>query len=257
MCAALTSPTETYPVSKDQYLDIRVPAQDKPPTLESAYDELVPSGQRVFRRQGLTVPLLITFLTAGGAATGSAAASSTRLIDAPNLIAHVVKLNSGHGTVTFPSATIEQDDRVNHELAQIRALTGLSVNDMARLCGIKRRHVYNLLDGGETEPHRAANIRRIAAVIEGWSHRFQRPEALRSALLAPLDGRQRDFITLASSSNEPNAIATAADLFEGYMQRLGNANPVVRMGVSSVTGRREAAEQLRDLYGENNAPTGA
>jgi len=74
--------------------------------------------------------------------------------------------------------------------------------------------------------NRAADIRRIANVIEQWSHRFQRPEALRSALLAPLDDTQWDFITLASSSDQPHAIAHAVDLFESYMQRLGTANPV-------------------------------
>ncbi len=255
MCAALAFPTETYPVSKDLSLDL--PAQGSLPMLESAYDELAPSGQRVFRHQGLAVPLLITFLTVGGATTGSAAASSTRLIDAPNQIERVIKPHSGRGTVIFPPAAIEQDDRVNHELGQIRALTGLSVNDIARLCGIKRRQVYNLLDGGETEPHRAADIRCITNVIEQWSHRFQRPEALRSALLAPLDDRQRDFITLASSSDQPHAIANAVDLFESYMQRLGTANPVVRISASPATSRREAAEQLRDLYGEDNASAGA
>lgn len=246
MSTGLTSPTATYPVPNDQHPSSRVPTNDQLHILESAYDELVRPGQRAFRRPGLMVPLLITFLTTGGAASG------TRLIESPNVIGQVIRLNSRHGEVTSPSPVLQHGDRVDYELKRIRALTELSMNDMAHLCGIKRRQLYNLLDGSETEPHRAANIRRITNVIEKWSYRFPRPEMLRSALLAPLDREQQDFITLASSSAETNAIAKAIDLFENYMQRLGSANPVIRVSSSPATVRQEAVEQLRSLYGEDS-----
>lgn len=246
MCAALLSATETYPMTTARNVDGQGIGDSGLPIAESPYDELVSSGPQVLRRPGLTVPLLITFLTVGGAA----APFSTRLMEAPNILAHANKVSARPGTGSPTAMVIEQDDRVHRELAEIRALTGLSVNDIARLCGIKRRQVYNLLDGSETEPHRAANIRRISQAIGQWSHRFQRPETLRSALLAPIGDNQEDFITLASSPDQA-ALAMAIDRFEEYLRRLGRATPAFRSTATSPAGRRQAVEQLRDLYGDN------
>jgi len=253
MSTKLPFPTETYSIPKDQYLDAYTPAQLKLNTLASSYDELVRPEQQVFRRQGLAVPLLITIVTVGGSSAGAATAGA-RPIDSFNINGHMTKPSSGRVEAVTSSAVLQQADCVERELRVIRTLTGLSVNDIARLCGIKRRQVYNLLDGGETEPHRAANIRGITSVIEEWSHRFARPEALRSALLAPLNNKREDFITLVSSADDPPAIAAAIALFGSYIQRLGSANPVIRVGSSSTANRKEAVELLRSLYGEDSPP---
>ncbi len=148
-----------------------------------------------------------------------------------------------------PSAT--GGDTVAEELVLIRDLTALSMNDIARLCGIKRRHVYNLLDGELTEPHRATRIRSIARIIKEWAGKFSDPTMLRSLLLAPLEHTGRDFIAIAASEDIKD-VEVANHMLRVYVARLNGARPVTRR-TAQVLGKAErAAQTLRDVYGEGS-----
>lgn len=170
--------------------------------------------------------------------------SSTRAVDGS-----VLKLSDG----PFPSPQpATGGDTVAEELAVIRNLTMLSMNDIARLCGIKRRHVYNLLEGEPTETHRAIRIRSIARVITEWAEQFPDPTTLRSLLLAPLEHTGRDFIAIAASEDSKD-VDVANHLLKAYVARLNGARPVTRR-TAQVPGIVErAAQTLRDVYGEGSA----
>lgn len=160
------------------------------------------------------------------------------------------------GTVRQPIALDEvatKDENVADELKAIREYSVLSVADIARLCGLRRRQVYNLLDGEATEPHRAARIRRLGARIVRWSKRVSSPATLRSALLAPLDEELRDFVTIMSSE-APNAEQEATSLFDAYLDSLGSARPITRTASRGREGRLESLQHLRELYGDARGP---
>jgi hypothetical protein len=79
---------------------------------------------------------------------------------------------------------------VGEAVSELRERTQLPVKDVAAMLGIKRRHVYNLLDG---EPASAATIARVHAA----SRMVQRvgefvgadPRDVRNALLVPVEGK--------------------------------------------------------------------
>lgn len=145
-------------------------------------------------------------------------------------------------------------DDVSSELKRIRALTALSVADIAQLCGIKRRHIYNLLDGELTGPHRAARIREILNHIDKWAGQFREPATLRSVLLAPLDHEGRSFISLASLEDDPGAVQSAAYRVDRYIERLQGRKPVMRVASPTNNGTVKAGDILHELYGQEEPP---
>jgi hypothetical protein len=141
-------------------------------------------------------------------------------------------------------------DSVPDDLARIRELTTLSVADIARLCGVKRRQLYNLLDGQPTDPRRARHIRALRAAIERWARRLPDPITLRSVLFAPLDEDRRDFVALAAA-DEPAGLTRATAAVDAYLARLGDGRPVHRASSSAPGAAAAAARDLRRLYGED------
>ncbi len=191
----------------------------------------------------------VTSMIFGVGSTGTGLRGPGHIVDASG-----IRIEASGGirvAEVLSSPSLVRDDRIDHELSSIRSLTDLSVNDIARLCGIKRRQIYNLLEGGETDPHRAANIRRIAQSIEKWSGRFPRPSMFRSALLAPLDNAQRNFIDIASA-DESGAVTRAIARFEEFLDGLGTCKPVTRVTHSPVGSRSGAVGNLRAIYGDDD-----
>jgi predicted DNA-binding transcriptional regulator AlpA len=137
---------------------------------------------------------------------------------------------------------------VAQELERIRETTELTVADVARICGLKRRQVYNLLDGEPTEPHRAARIRKLSEMLMGWARQFPRPADLRSALFAPLGSDQRDFVTMMEQT-EGHDISEAVAAFQAYLDRLNGGRPIWRTSSPSPARAREAVQQLREYSG--------
>jgi hypothetical protein len=145
-------------------------------------------------------------------------------------------------------------DNVSSELKRIRALTALSVADIAQLCGIKRRHIYNLLDGEPTGPHRAARIREILNHIEKWAGKFREPATLRSLLLSPLDHKGCTFISLVSIEDNPGAVQSAAYQVDRYIERLQGRKPVTRVAHSMNDGTVRAGQIIHELYDREEPP---
>lgn len=153
-------------------------------------------------------------------------------------------------------SAVPLSDDVSAELKRIRALTALSVSDIAQLCGIKRRHIYNLLEGEPTGPHRAALIRAILTHIERWADLYKDAITLRSVLLAPLDHEGLNFLSLASAENDPAAVQSAAYRVDRYIERLEGRRPVARITGQIRSGAIEAGQILRELHGERELPAG-
>ena len=78
---------------------------------------------------------------------------------------------------------------VTEAVAQLRETTQLPMKDIAAMLGIKRRHVYNLLDG---EAASAATIGRVHAANDVVRRLRDlvgdEPQDARNALLVPVDG---------------------------------------------------------------------
>ncbi len=154
-----------------------------------------------------------------------------------------------YGHFVIAPVPMEASDSVGNELRVIRQLTALSVTDVARLCGVKRRHLYNLLDGEPTESHRAARIRSIAEAVEQRASLFREAADFRSALLTPLDYQGHDFIAIVSS-DEPSALAVGCRYLDAYVERLQGARPMTRFIGQTPNMSHEAITHLRELYGE-------
>jgi hypothetical protein len=105
-------------------------------------------------------------------------------------------------------------------LARLRSQTALPAAEIARMLGIQRRQLYNLVDGGSTTPDRERRIRALAHFVDRLFERFSEVELVRSALLAPIGRDLRSFVDLAT---EGGGIAEAGKLLEEYLDARGNA----------------------------------
>jgi hypothetical protein len=104
-------------------------------------------------------------------------------------------------------------------LARLRTRTTLPAAEIARMLGIQRRQLYNLVDGGSTTPEREQRIRTLGHVIDSLFERLGDVGLVRSALLAPIGTDLRSFVDLAT---EGGAIADADKLLEQYLDSRGN-----------------------------------
>jgi hypothetical protein len=105
-------------------------------------------------------------------------------------------------------------------LARLRGQTRLPAAEIARMLGIQRRQLYNLVDGGSTTPDRERRIRALAHLVDRLFERLNDVGLVRSALLAPIGRDLRSFVDLAT---EGGGIAEAGNLLEGYLDARGDA----------------------------------
>jgi hypothetical protein len=100
------------------------------------------------------------------------------------------------GTVVFvqvkvltPDAEPEPIRPVEAVVNDLRARLGMSVEDMATMCGVGRRQLYNLMSGSSTSTGHEAHIRRLAHLVDQLSAIVDgSPQRLRSIALHPIDG---------------------------------------------------------------------
>jgi hypothetical protein len=219
------------------------------------YEELLTSQPRRIHLAGIAVPVLIGMLhmgTGSVGATGTFTGATPSIFSADQAFTSAAPVPARATLVRYSPApaTLPQDDRVADELEAIRSLTGLPVHDIARLCGLQRRQVYNLLDGLETEPRRAAAVREVARSLAVLAERLGSQAALRSAILAPLDAQGRTFLDLASRQSA-GSVARAAAALDAYLDRLGGARPPLRVASARRQDRAEAVRLLREMHGDD------
>jgi hypothetical protein len=129
-------------------------------------------------------------------------------------------------------------------LARLRRRTALPAAEIARMLGIQRRQLYNLVDGGSTTPDRERRIRALAHFVEGLFERLNDVELVRSALLAPIGTDLRSFVDLAIEGGE---IAEAGKLLDEYLGARGNAiRSYVQTPRRARKQQRSAAKAIED-----------
>jgi transcriptional regulator with XRE-family HTH domain len=115
---------------------------------------------------------------------------------------------------------VEVSEQLTEVLGRLRAKAGLPAAEIARMIGIQRRHLYNLADGGSTPPEREQRIRALARFVDGLFERYEDVEAVRSALLAPIETDLRSFVDLAT---EGASIRDASKSLEDYLDNRSGA----------------------------------
>jgi hypothetical protein len=83
-------------------------------------------------------------------------------------------------------------------IENLRSRSGLRAADVARMVGIQRRQLYNILDGAGTTPDREQRIRSLASVVDDLFEQFGDSPSVRSALLTPLTADLESFFDIAS-----------------------------------------------------------
>jgi hypothetical protein len=81
---------------------------------------------------------------------------------------------------------------------QTRRHSGLPVAELARVSGLQRRQLYNILDGGSTSREREQRIRAFADVVERLFAREASVASVRSLLLAPIASDLASFVDLVA-----------------------------------------------------------
>jgi transcriptional regulator with XRE-family HTH domain len=103
----------------------------------------------------------------------------------------------GEGTIVYVEikiavgpAELETSVRPFNDLVtDLRARLGMSVDDVAAMCGVGRRHLYNLMSGSSTRTSQEAHIRRLADLVDQlWNAVEASPQRLRSIALHPIEG---------------------------------------------------------------------
>lgn len=215
------------------------------PSWASSDDQGLVPGSRPFQRLELSSPYRGTTVLAVNIECLFAPCSEFGAVDATSPVAFFAPEH--HPDSELGGAY--EVSSVADDLEVIRTLTSLSVVDIARLCGVKRRQLYNLMEGEPTEPHRAARIHKLRIALERWAKRLPNPLMLRSALFAPLDSDQRDFVTMVEAK-DGHDLSDAVEAFESYLWRLGSGRPIVRTGGPGAHAGSKALQHLLELHGD-------
>lgn len=105
------------------------------------------------------------------------------------LVAGSVPLHTAVHPDSGPHAVITQPATAVKELSvQMRDLVDLPVQDLARMCGLRRRQYYNVMSG-EAASTRSEQLMRLlhAELTTLWQELDNDPALVRSAVLTPLD----------------------------------------------------------------------
>ncbi|MDW5595108.1 helix-turn-helix transcriptional regulator [Conexibacter stalactiti] len=130
-------------------------------------------------------------------------------------------------------------------LRAMRVHSGMSAADVAAMVGLRRRQLYNLLDGLHDSPHREAWIRRVAAAVVTLHHAATgSAQLVRAALLHPVRDGQSPFDLACAQRDDDFAAACdvlAEQLKENRISaRLQRPSPSLRRRGTS----RSASEFL-------------
>jgi hypothetical protein len=129
-------------------------------------------------------------------------------------------------------------------LDRLRTRSGLPAAEIARMVGIQRRHLYNLVDGNNTTPERERRIRSISKLVDDLFERLGEPSMVRSSLLAPIGRDLRSFVDLAV---EGGPIPEIGRLLTQY---LDSRNDLLREYIQTPRRAREneqvAAQTIKD-----------
>jgi len=157
----------------------------------------------------------------------------------------LLALAQSFGSVwTADEPTVSTAETLATSVDRIRKLSGLPASDVARMAGIQRRHLYNLVDGGNTTPEREHRIRSLAGTIDELYARLNDVDAVRSSLLAPVGADLRSFVDMAA---EGEPIGHASRMLMEYLSR---RNYVPRKYIQTPrkarAQERAAAEAVKD-----------
>lgn len=129
-------------------------------------------------------------------------------------------------------------------LDRLRTSSGLPAAEIARMVGIQRRQLYNLVDGGKTTPDREQRIRSIARVVELLLERLVEPSMVRSSLLAPVGPDLRSFVDLTT---EGVAVAAAERMLVDYLDKTNDApRRYIQTPRRARAQEKEAAKAIKD-----------
>lgn len=111
-----------------------------------------------------------------------------------------------------------QAPAVSEVVAEIRDLSGLAVNDVAAMLGLRRRQFYNLLDNGTTTSERERWIHALRGVLGELNDAANgQTDRVRAALLRPDDGGTSLF-DLVVGHDEAAARARAGELCDALRE---------------------------------------
>ena len=125
---------------------------------------------------------------------------------------------SAGGRIYVETKALEEGERLNtrvlslHDLvSELRARLGMSVEDLAAMCGVKRRQLYNLMSGTSTSTAHEAHIRWVATLVDDlYTAVGASSSRVRSLALHPVDGIS--FYELARAQDARRMETTAREL---------------------------------------------
>jgi hypothetical protein len=148
-----------------------------------------------------------------------------------------------------PEADIETTAPLANTVTELRRQSGLPAAEIARMAGIQRRQLYNLVDGGKTTPARERRIRSLASFVDQLHERFGDASVVRSVLLAPIGSDLRSFVDLATDGI---SIQDASRALETYLsRRQGRVRQYVQTPRRAREQERAAArlvDDTRDIF---------
>jgi transcriptional regulator with XRE-family HTH domain len=156
----------------------------------------------------------------------------------------LLTLAKSFGEVAAPVVQARTTEPLGALLDRLRTSSGLPAAEIARMVGIQRRQLYNLVDGGKTTPDREQRIRSIARVVDVLLERLVVPSMVRSSLLAPVGPDLRSFVDLAT---EGVAVAAAERLLVDYLDKMNDApRQYIQTPRRARAQEKEAAKAIKD-----------
>jgi transcriptional regulator with XRE-family HTH domain len=153
--------------------------------------------------------------------------------------------------ISAPALSAEAEISVpplDEVVTELRARLGMSVDDVAAMCGVGRRQLYNLMSGSTTRTSQEAHIRRLAAHVDAlWQAVDGSPQRLRSIALHPVDGTT--FYEAAVAHDSTRMSLLARDLVDAV--EAGQLRGAIRR--PSPRRRRQARPgAIAELYGDDH-----
>lgn len=166
----------------------------------------------------------------------------------------LVQLGSGSETFGEPAeSTTQEAIEAVRPLAEVirdlRSELGMSVEDVAAMCGVKRRQLYNLMAGRSTGTGQETHIRKLAALVsEIWEAADRNPERVRSVALHPIEGHT--FYDVAVNRD----YTRLDELADGLKKRLREGTVRGSLRRPSPRRRRYARSgAVAEAYGDDSA----
>lgn len=134
-------------------------------------------------------------------------------------------------------------------LADIREQIDLPVQDLASMCGVRRRQFYNLLDGKTTTTPREAHVRLFHDVVSDIRHAVDDDRSrLRAALLMPVSDDHRSLYDAAVAGDDDVLRGTASILIDRLHR--GDVRGLIRRPSPRFRGSGKAARDFLSGYAD-------